>query len=100
VFRAIFYLIAGVLIIGILRAVLAAVGKLFSETFGAPEESSASQRNTMPASEALRKDPVCGAFVAPSAAVQVTLRGARYYFCSSACRDKFQSQAESRATAG
>jgi len=39
--------------------------------------------------EVLRKDPVCGTFVAASAAVQKTKNGQTYYFCSVECRDKF-----------
>jgi YHS domain-containing protein len=99
VFRAIFYLIAGVFIIGILRAVIAAVAKLFSEAFAPADESQAASRPSVPASEALHKDSVCGAFVAPSTAVQITVSGTRHYFCSAACRDKFKSQTESRAAA-
>ena len=39
----------------------------------------------------LIRDPVCGTFVAPSAALSLTARGRTHYFCSQECREKFQS---------
>jgi YHS domain-containing protein len=37
----------------------------------------------------LKKDPVCGTFISTSTAIQKRVGGEIYYFCSSACRDKF-----------
>lgn len=38
----------------------------------------------------LVRDPVCGTFVAPRAALSVTAGGSTHYFCSEECRAKFQ----------
>lgn len=38
----------------------------------------------------LVRDPVCGTFVAPRAALSVTAGGSIHYFCSEECRAKFQ----------
>ncbi len=38
----------------------------------------------------LVRDPVCGTYVAPGAALSLTARGATHYFCSEQCRSKFQ----------
>ena len=38
----------------------------------------------------LVRDPVCGTFVAPRAALSVTAGGSTHYFCSEECRAKFR----------
>jgi YHS domain-containing protein len=38
----------------------------------------------------LRRDPVCGTFVAADTAVRKTLKGETVYFCSTECRDRYQ----------
>lgn len=37
----------------------------------------------------LKKDPVCGTYVAPATSVTKTVKGEQLYFCSTACRDKY-----------
>jgi len=89
-FRAIAYLIASILVLTLVRAVVGAIGRLFSGLTSPPAASpSTGKRPDAPVVESLQKDPVCGAFVAPSAAVQKTSGGKIYYFCSAACRDRF-----------
>ena len=39
----------------------------------------------------LVRDPVCGTFVAPGAALSLTSGGRINYFCSEECRAKFKS---------
>jgi YHS domain-containing protein len=91
--RAILYLIAFVLIIGVARSVLGIIAKGFADLFGSAASGQAGpgpRAAPLPKSEALKKDPVCGTFIAPSAAVQKTVGGQTYYFCSPECRDKFR----------
>lgn len=38
----------------------------------------------------LVRDPVCGTFVPPRAALSVTSGGSTHYFCSEECRAKFR----------
>ena len=45
------------------------------------------------------KDPVCGMMIDPGIAVgQSTHQGTTYYFCSKACKDKFDKQPGDYAT--
>ena len=36
------------------------------------------------------RDPVCGTFLLPDRAIAVVDGGARLYFCSTACRDRYR----------
>jgi len=40
----------------------------------------------------LVRDPVCGTYVPPRAALSVTSGGSTHYFCSEECREKFGGQ--------
>ena len=42
--------------------------------------------------EEMKQDPVCGTYVPASLAVTASHKGATVYFCSSACRDKFNEK--------
>ena len=88
----ILYLIAAVVIISLLRSVIGIVTKGFSDLF-APSSAATGPRSgasSVPHAESLQKDPVCGTFIAPSSAIQKTVGGQLYYFCSPECRDKFR----------
>ncbi len=41
----------------------------------------------------LVRDPVCGTYVPPRAALSLTSAGSTYYFCSEECRATFGSRA-------
>ncbi len=94
--ETILYIIAGVLILGVLRSVIGVVLKGFADFFGAPSSSPGSRppgaggTQSIPTAEALKKDPVCGTYLAASSGVQKTVGGVTYYFCSAECRDKFK----------
>jgi YHS domain-containing protein len=93
--KVVLYLLAFVLIIGVARAALRIVMKGFADLFDPNAQPSSSpgprpRASTIPSSEALKKDPVCGTFIAPSSAVQKVINGQTYYFCSNACRDQFR----------
>jgi uncharacterized protein len=92
VFRTLLYLIAAVLIISLLRSVIGVILKGFADLF-APQAGAQGQRprtHTLPTQDALKKDPVCGTFIAASTALQKTVGGETFYFCSPECRDKFR----------
>ena len=93
--ETILYLIAGVLILAVLRSVLGVLFKGVSEFFQAanPPQQPRSGPGSAPLSEPepLKKDPVCGTFLPASTAVKKTINGQTYYFCSTACRDKFKA---------
>ncbi len=87
--RAILYLIAFVLVIGVARSVMGIIFKGISDLFS-PASSPAPSGPRIPTSDALKKDPVCGTFIGASTALHKTVGGATYYFCSAECRDKFR----------
>ncbi|MEO5923907.1 MAG: YHS domain-containing protein [Bryobacteraceae bacterium] len=89
-FRGLFYLILAILLISVLRGVIGFIASMFTNAAVGPERR-AGAPNTKETiqTEALKKDPVCGTFVAPSTAVRKERDGKTFYFCSPACRDKF-----------
>lgn len=94
--ETILWLIAFILVVSVARAVLRIVFKGFADMFnpggsqgqgqGSPTGSKSAP---LPTSDALKKDPVCGTFIAASTSLHKTVGGQTYYFCSPACRDKF-----------
>ena len=91
-FRAILYLIVSVLVISVLRSIIGVVLKGFSDLVGTSTSAGASRPrpSSFPSGGELKKDPVCGTFIAASTALQKTVGGETYYFCSPQCRDKFK----------
>ena len=83
------YLIVSILVISVLRAALGMIGQFFTNATVGPARSSPGRPAPPAPSQALRKDPVCGTFVAPSTALRKEKGGETYYFCSAACRDRF-----------
>ena len=89
-FRALFYLILAIIAISVLRGVIGFLASLFTNATVGPERREGTPRSKdVIKAEALKKDPVCGTFVAPSTALRKERDGQTYYFCSPACRDKF-----------
>ena len=92
--KLVLYLLAFVLIVGVAKAVMRILMKGFADlvTPTPPDASGPRPRTqSVPTSEALKKDPVCGTFIAPSTAVQKSVGGQTYYFCSKECRDRFNA---------
>jgi YHS domain-containing protein len=87
--RLILYPLLAVLLITLLRYVIGAIGKSFSEFF-LPPQAKAPTGRTQPVGE-LKKDPVCGTYVAVTASVKKTVGGEVIHFCSAACRDKYKA---------
>jgi len=95
-FRGIAELLLVVLVITVLRSVIGVLMKMFGNVFGAQGGASGAnaQRNQprpeVPSGGELKKDPVCGTFIAAATALQKRVGGEMYYFCSADCRDKFK----------
>jgi len=90
VFRALFYLIFSVLMISVLRGVIGFIARIFTNaTVGQQRRADAPPPKDSLKPDVLKKDPVCGTFVASSTAVRKDRDGQTYFFCSPACRDKF-----------
>lgn len=87
-------MVGAILLISALRSVIGAVmrfasGLAMGQAQAGRGPNPAPRPRKAPAGGALKKDPVCGTFVAPSVAVAATKGGQTYYFCSAECRDKF-----------
>lgn len=87
--RALRYLILLILAISVLRGVLGFVARMFLNATAGPERRPGAPPKASSQPEALKKDPVCGTFVAPSTALQKDRNGQTFYFCSQECREKF-----------
>jgi YHS domain-containing protein len=95
-FRWIAELLVAVFLITILRSVIGVVMKILGNVFGGPQNNSQSpgqnpRRADVPAGGELKKDPVCGTFIAAATSLQKRVGGEMYYFCSADCRDKFKA---------
>jgi hypothetical protein len=89
VLRYLAYLIVSLLVIAVLRTVMGAIAHFFGNAAAGPAQRAPGRPAPAAPAQALKKDPVCGTFVAPSAALKKEKGGETYYFCSPACRDKF-----------
>jgi YHS domain-containing protein len=87
--RLLLYPLLAILLITLLRYVIGSIGKTFSEFF-LPPHTKQPTGHTPPAGE-LKRDPVCGTYVAVTASVKKTVGGEVIHFCSAACRDRYRS---------
>ncbi|MGA2882325.1 MAG: YHS domain-containing protein [Bryobacteraceae bacterium] len=91
-FRAIFYLLLTVVVITVLKSIIGIVLRGVSEAMkpgssapGAPPRSS----NQVPLTGELKKDPVCGTYIAAATSIKEKVGGQTFHFCSQECRDKY-----------
>lgn len=54
-----------------------------------PGQKSSPPPAKSPKGEEMVQDPQCGTYLPRSDALEMTIRGERHYFCSTACRDAF-----------
>ena len=87
-------LAAFVLIRSLLEPVVKAVAALLAPAPGPHTSAGASPSSSsqQPSNE-LKRDPVCGTFVAPELAVTQQIRGQVIHFCSAKCRDEYARRA-------
>jgi YHS domain-containing protein len=74
----------------IVRAVIKALAKSFSQVMHAPAGPEPPRAANFPGGE-LKKDPVCGTYVSQGAAVTKKFGGDLIHFCSVECRDKYRA---------
>ena len=88
--RTVLYLLISIFLITFLRFVIGIIGRAFSDFASPPQQRPPTQsaHSTETVGE-LKRDPVCGTYVAAGASVKKTVRGEVVHFCSEACRDKF-----------
>lgn len=88
--RTVLYLFLAIFAITFLRMVIGIIGKAFTDLAGP-----SSRPTGKPASSTtgeLKRDPVCGTYVAEASSVKLTVRGEVVHFCSEACRDKYAAR--------
>jgi len=89
--RTVITLLLGIIAITVIRAIAGILAKGLGGLFRPSGESGAQRTAGTKLGGELHKDPVCGTFVAEGAAVVKSAAGKTVYFCSAACRDKFQA---------
>jgi YHS domain-containing protein len=82
---------AGYLLLrSLLAPIVQAVVAVLTATQTSPQEAA---QAPLPHSGELKKDPVCGTFVASELAVQGKFKGEIVHFCSAKCRDEYARRA-------
>lgn len=74
----------------VFTSVLRGIARASANSFSGPPPH-APRPNSSPASSPggdLRKDPVCGTYVAESSALKRHADGQTFYYCSESCREK------------
>jgi YHS domain-containing protein len=91
-FRAIFYLLLTVVVITVLKSIIGIVLKGVAEAMkpGSSVPGATSRpTNQVPLTGELKKDPVCGTYIAAATSIQEKVGGQTFHFCSPECRDKY-----------
>lgn len=88
--RTVLYLFLAIFAITFLRMVVGIIGKAFTDLAG--PASRPTGKPASPTAGELKRDPVCGTYVAEAASVKLTVRGEVMHFCSEACRDKYAAR--------
>jgi YHS domain-containing protein len=97
--RTVVFILALIILVPVIRGVL---GVLYRMLLGWAGTGSATRAQTQrppsgpppaPGPSTLRRDPVCGAYVSEDIAVTQRTNNATLFFCSTACRDKYNKQA-------
>ena len=86
-FRNAFRLIIVIAVAVFVRQVVAMIMRTFSQMTSEGQGSRPAQREPMDGE--LKKDPVCGTFVAVASSIKRNVDGQVIHFCSTACRDKY-----------
>jgi YHS domain-containing protein len=90
-FRAIFYLLLAVVVITVLKGIIGIVLKGVSVAVKPDSGAPGAPRspNQVPLTGELKKDPVCGTYIAAATSIKEKVGGQTFHFCSQQCRDKY-----------
>ena len=89
--RTFLYIVIGLFLITVIRlfagVILKGIGEMLQPS--QPETAAKSTGSDTPLGGELKRDPVCGTFVATSTSIKKTVHGETVHFCSPECRDKY-----------
>jgi YHS domain-containing protein len=91
-FRAIFYLLLTVFLITVMKSIIGVVLKGVAEAMkpgSTAQDPAPRPGNQIPLSGELKKDPVCGTYIAAASSIKEKVGGQTFHFCSPECRDKY-----------
>ena len=88
-FRNVFRLFVIFVVALFVRQVVAVIVRAFSQLTA--DNSPPQQPRGPQAGGELKKDPVCGTFVAVASSIKRNVDGEVIHFCSTACRDKYRA---------
>jgi len=91
-FRVIFELILTVVVITVLRSIIGIVMRGFGQAMrpgSAMPGAGPPPANQVPLTGELKKDPVCGTYIATATSIKEKFGGHIVHFCSTECRDKY-----------
>ncbi len=77
----------------LLRSMLDPLVKALVAWLSPAPQPPATQAESQPPAGELKKDPVCGTFIAPELAVTGKFKGQTVHFCSQKCRDEYARSA-------
>jgi YHS domain-containing protein len=83
-------LLIGIVIVALVRYVMVMISQAFTQMSGGGQAKNDSPQTKQSQSGGeLKKDPVCGTFVATASSVKSTVNGEVIHFCSTTCREKY-----------
>ncbi len=85
--------LASILLITLVRSVVGIIMRGFANLVGggSPAQPAAGPRTPpTPVGGELKRDPVCGPYIAETTSIKRTVGGEVYHFCSTECRDKYR----------
>jgi len=88
--RTLIYLLFTVFLITFLRAVVGIIGKAVAQFFQPSSTVNRGKPGTA-AGGVLRQCSACGVYTSEATALRLRANGKEHFFCSKACREKFQA---------
>lgn len=91
-FRLIFELLLTVVVLTVLKSIVGIVLRGVSQAMkpgSTPPGAGPQPSNQVPLTGELKKDPVCGTYIATATSIKEKVGGEVLHFCSTACRDKY-----------
>ena len=86
--RTVVYILIALFLISIIRMFAGVLARGIGEMFQPSQPDTAAKPAGASGGE-LKRDPVCGTFVATSTSMRKIVGGETLYFCSPECRDKY-----------